>query len=417
MKAKPAIMNIQPAKNLSYLLKPASSDCNLFCDYCFYRKTAESYPETSVHRMTLDTYTELVKKAQTYNKQMVGYMWQGGEPMVMGLEFFEEAIRIQNENRAHGQMISNTIQTNGILIDEQWARFFAENQFLVGISIDGPQDLHDIHRFTRAGTSVYDRVMKACRHMEEQKVDFNILAVINNDTVKHPLEIYRYLVEQDFHFLQFIPCVESIDNEMADFSVDSELYGRFLCELFDEWFQHGYPYFSIRLFDNFLQYRVGREPECCMYKDECGGYFVVEHNGDIFTCDFFVMDDWKLGNIHDNTIEDILEMPKYNEFAKLRGRRCDECEDCRWLDFCQRGCVKFRYLPELDYDSQNYLCTAYKMFFEHANDRYDFLAWDIMRRHRGIPPPENVKRNDPCFCGSGKKFKKCCEPYSFILKR
>ena len=352
-----------------------------------------------------------------FNEHAVGYIWQGGEPMLMGLDFYEEVVEIQNRFRRPGQIVSNTIQTNGVLIDEKWAQFFARHQFLVGVSIDGPKELYDIHRFTRTKKSVYERVIQACDTLTRFNVEFNILSVINNDTVKYPVDIYTFFIDQHFYYVQFIPCIEMIDNEVATFSVYPEEYGHFLCRLFDEWFKNGYPYISIRFFDNFLQYMAGRIPECCMYQEACGGYLVVEHNGDVFTCDFFVTDEWHLGNIHKDSIEEILGTQRYREFARMRQRPHEECENCQWLGFCQRGCVKFRYLPAKNYSALNYLCRAYKMFFEYAEERFNFLAWDIIRRQRGLPAPVHVGRNDPCLCGSGKKFKKCCEPYSFILKK
>jgi len=404
-------------KGISFLIKPASYDCNLFCDYCFYRRTVETYPEISEHRMDEATFTTLVKKAQTEERQVVSYIWQGGEPTIMGLDFFKNAVKIQDKYRKPEQVISNTIQTNGILINNEWAQFLASHQFLVGISIDGPKELHDKHRFTRAKTSVFDRVMKATDILKEHNVDFNILSVVSRETVEYPVEIYNFFRDNDFYYLQFIPCMEVVDNEIAPFSVDSKAYGKFLCKLFDAWFEDGYPYVNIRLFDNYLQYRVGRTPECCMYKNDCGSYFVIEHNGDVFPCDFFVLKEWYLGNILEDSLEDIIDNPKHHEFSGLRNLEREECTECPWLGFCQRGCIKFRYWPNLDYTSLNYLCDAYKTFLAYADERYNFLSWDIMRRKNGLAAPKNIGRNDPCICGSGKKYKKCCEPYSYILKK
>lgn len=408
-------MNMQ--QHLSYLVKPASFDCNLFCDYCFYRKTAEEYPEESRHRMDEETLETLVRKAQEYSSRAVAYMWQGGEPTLMGLDFYKRAIEIQQRHTKPGQTVSNTLQTNGILIDDDWARFLAENHFLVGLSLDGPQEQYDTHRFDRARRSVFDKVLRAADIMTAHDVEFNILAVVNNDTAHYPVEIYRYLVERGYHFLQFIECIEVADGELAPFSVEPKLFGEFLCKLFDEWFENGYPYVNIRLFDNFLQYHVGMTPECCMYKDECGSYFVVEHNGDIFPCDFFVSHDWKLGNIHENSIQDFIDHPKHLEFAASRSIPHEACESCEWLGFCLRGCIRSRYLPELDYAALSHYCESYRMFFEHTRDRYRFLAQDIMRRRRGLPAPPEPGRNDPCFCGSGRKYKKCCEKYAHIMKK
>ncbi|MHB9029414.1 MAG: anaerobic sulfatase maturase [Candidatus Latescibacterota bacterium] len=404
-------------RNLSFLIKPASADCNLYCDYCFYRKTAATYAETPVHRMGLDTLGTLARKAYEYSPQAAGYAFQGGEPMLMGIDFYERALEIQEEYRKAGQIVSNTIQTNAILIDDRWAKFFADHQFLVGVSLDGPQELHDLHRFTRKGDSVHGLVMDACRRLETHGAEFNILTVVNNDTVHHPDEIYRFLVENGFHYLQFISCLEADDGVVAPFSVEPETYGRFLCRLFDEWFRDGYPYVSIRLFDNLLQHRVGQIPECCMYREECGGYLVVEYNGDLYPCDFFVTGDWLLGNITRDDIGRVAESEKFKEFTTLRQRPRAECAACPELKFCHRGCVKSRFLPGMDYSALDYLCRSYKMFFDYTRERYDFLAWDIVRRHRGEPAPAIPGRNDPCFCGSGRKYKKCCEPFGYILKK
>ena len=401
----------------SYLLKPASSDCNLFCDYCFYRKTAESYPEQSVHRMSLETYETLVIKAQSYDDEAVGYIWQGGEPMIMGLDFFRAALEIQQKHRHPGQTVSNVIQTNAILIDDEWAQLFAEHSFLVGVSIDGPAEIHDMHRFNRAGVSVFDRVMESCAVLEAHRVEYNILSVVTADSLPYAADIYRFLTGKDFHYLQFIPCLEVVDGELAPFSIDPDGYGRFLCDLFDVWFEEGYPYVSVRLFDNILQHRVGREPESCMFKDVCGSYLVVEHNGDLYPCDFFVTPEWRLGNIHENEIAEIASGGLYRKFSTIRNMPRPECDSCRWLDFCHRGCVKFRYLPNMEYSDLNHLCDAYRRLLDYSEERYRFLAWDILRRHAGRPAPDKPGRNDPCVCGSGRKFKKCCEPWWTVLMR
>ncbi len=402
---------------LSYLIKPASADCNLYCDYCFYRKSAAAYADAPVRRMSLDTFRTLAHKAYEYHPGAAGYAFQGGEPMLMGLDFYQRALDIQDEFRRAGQVVSNTIQTNAVLIDDRWAGFFAEREFLVGVSLDGPPELHDLHRLTRGGTGVHSRVMEACERLRAHNAEFNILTVVNSDTVRHPDEVYRFLVEHGFHYLQFIPCLEADEHGTAPFSVEPEAYGRFLCRVFDEWFPDGYPYVSIRLFDNLLQYRVGQVPECCQYREECGGYLVVEHNGDLYPCDFFVTPEWLLGNIQTDTIDRVAQSERYKEFSVLRQLSRKECDSCPELGFCYRGCVKYRYLPTMDYSALDYLCAAYRMFFDHVRERYNFLAWDILRRHRGEPAPSLPSRNDPCFCGSGRKFKKCCEPWSFILKR
>jgi len=401
----------------SFLIKPASWDCNLACDYCFYKQTAETYPDIEPHRMSDETYEALVVKGQIEGVQSVSYIWQGGEPMLMGLDFYKRAIEIQEKHKKPGQMISNTLQTNGVLVDDDWAEFLAAQNMLVGISVDGPQNLHDTHRFDHAKKSAYDKVFKAIELFDKHKVEYNILSVVTSETVDHAKEIYRFFREKDFHYLQFIDCIEADGDKLMDFTLRPDAYGKFLCELFDEWFEDGYPYVSIRLFDNILQYRAGMQPECCMYKNDCGAYYVIEYNGDIYPCDFFVEDDWLLGNVHIGTFDDIDKHPKHVEFTKLRHLPHDKCEACEWFDFCQRGCIKSRAFPDDGYESLNYLCKAYKMLFEHTDERYEFLSWDIIRRHRGLPAPQGVGRNDQCPCGSGKKYKKCCEKYEYIMKK
>lgn len=303
------------SENLSFLIKPVSGDCNLFCDYCFYRKAVESYPETSVHRMDEKTFTELVRNAQINGRKSVSYIWQGGEPMLMGIDFYKWVVTIQNKFSLPGQAISNIVQTNAVAIDNKWAQFFAQNQFLVGVSLDGPQELHDIHRFTRTRKSVFDKVIQACEILDHYRVEFNILVVVNNDTVQYPLEIYRFLRKRGFHYLQFIPCIEVIDNEKAPFSVSSSDFGTFLCKIFDIWFENDYPEVSIRFFDNFLQFSTGNQPECCMYRRNCGEYLVIEHNGDVYPCDFFVTKEWYLGNILEDTPDEIMTRPKFINFS------------------------------------------------------------------------------------------------------
>ncbi len=405
------------AQHRSFLIKPASWDCNLACDYCFYKRTVDTYPDDEPHRMSEETFEKLVERAQLEETQTISYIWQGGEPMLMGLDFYKKAIEIQEKHRKRGQQISNTLQTNGILIDDDWAKFLAEQNMLVGVSVDGPKELHDIHRFDYAKKSAFDKVLRAVELFEKHNVEYNILSVVTMETVDKAKEIYRFLREQDFHYLQFIDCIEADGDEIFPFTLKPEAYGKFLCELFDEWFEEGYPYVSIRLFDNILQYRAGMQPECCMYKNDCGAYYVVEYNGDIYPCDFFVQDEWLLGNVFISGFDAIDEHPLHKKFMTLRSLPHDACEKCEWLGFCQRGCIKSRAFPNEGYESLNYLCKAYKMLFEYTDERYDFLSWDIIRRHRGLPAPTDVGRNDPCPCGSGKKYKKCCEKYEHIMKK
>lgn len=402
---------------ITYLVKPASSDCNLFCDYCFYRKTAAAYPESAVHRMSLDMLETLVKRVQEGGARTVNYIWQGGEPLLMGLDFFKAAIELQERNRVSDQNIMNSIQTNGFLVDRVWARFFHENYFLVGVSLDGPRTLHNLHRFTRSRESVFDRVLNAIDILAAEDADFSVLCVVNNDSVGYADEMYNFFIENDITSLQFIPCIEAGAGEIPPFAVKPEDYFKFLYTLFNCWFFEGYPKINIRFFSNIIQFFLGYPVECCMFRSSCPEYLVIEHNGDVYPCDFFVENNWLLGNIVRNTIEEITGDHLFKEFSNFRSIPRIECEECRWLSFCNRGCIRFRWLGEHNYAGRDYLCKAHRMFLDTTEDRFRLLAWDVDRRSRGLPAPKHVRRNDPCFCGSGKKYKKCCEPYSLIWKK
>ncbi len=399
----------------SYLVKPASSDCNLFCDYCFYRRTAASYPETAAHRMTPDTLEALVRKAQGGGAPAVSWCWQGGEPLLMGIDFYKTARELQERYRPHGCEVMNSVQTNGVLIDREWARFFRDNSFLVGVSLDGPRELHDLHRPNRAGAGVFDRVTDAIDILAGENVEFSVLCVVNEDTARHAADIYDFFRKKGYASLQFIPCVEAGSGDIPPFAVRPESYAAFLSELFDRWFADGYPRVNIRFFTNVVQYLMGMPSECCMFRPACPEYLVVEHNGDVYPCDFFVEDAWRVGNIVGDTLEEIVSHPKFIEFSGFRAVSRDECDACRWAGFCHRGCVRFRWIGERDHAGRDYLCDAHRTFLDTNEARLRFLARDVERRNLGLPAPGDVGRNDPCVCGSGRKFKKCCEPYAFIF--
>jgi uncharacterized protein len=400
----------------SFLVKPASSDCNLFCDYCFYRKTAASYPETAAHRMTVDTLDALVRKAQGGRAPAVNWCWQGGEPLLMGLDFYRTARELQERYRPEGSAVANAVQTNGVLVDREWARFFREHSFLVGVSLDGPRELHDLHRPNRAGSGVFDRVTEAVDILRDEGVEYSILSVVNDDTARHAADIYGFFREQGYASLQFIPCVEAGSGEIPPFAVKPPDYAAFLSELFDLWLADGYPRVDIRFFTNAVQFFIGLESECCMFRPACTEYLVVEHNGDVYPCDFFVEDGWRVGNIVRDSLDEIASHPKLAGFSGLRSIPRDECERCRWLDFCHRGCVRFRWIGGHDYTGRDYLCDAHRAFLDANEDRLWFLSYDVRRRNLYLPAPD-IGRNDPCVCGSGKKYKKCCEKYAFVFKK
>jgi len=282
----------------SVLVKPVSSDCNLACEYCFYSSKGRTlYPESKVHRMSYKVLRELISQFMALSWERASFCWQGGEPTLAGLDFYREALKYQSFFSIPGQFIENSLQTNGTLIDERWARFLARYNFLVGVSLDGPSELHDYYRKDRSGKPSYERVMKGVEWLRRFNVNFNILVLLNQRNISHPKELYHFFIEHGFRYLQFIPCVERDpkNERITSYSITPEQYGRFLCEVFDEWIAPGIPEVYIRFFDELLISYVTGEFPSCIFSRECGKYVVVEFNGDVYACDFFVEPRWFFG--------------------------------------------------------------------------------------------------------------------------
>lgn len=397
----------------SVLVKPAGPDCNLACAYCFYLQKSALF-ENSVHRMPDEVLKEMVKQAMQSGGDQISFGWQGGEPTLMGIEFFDRAVQYQQRFGRPGQVVGNGLQTNGILIDSEWADFLHNRRFLVGLSLDGPRHVHDKYRRTKNDKSCWDSVVRARDIMLERDVEVNALVVVNDYSVHYAEEIYQYHKENGLHFMQFIPCVEPdpIDkNRAAPFSVDGALFGKFLCKIFDLWtgdFRYGQPTTSVRFFDSVFYSYVDMQPPECTLLEECGIYVVVEHNGNVYSCDFFVDPDWLLGNVLQDQLPNLLNSSKQNAFGRIKSTLPEICKSCKWLPYCRGGCPKDRISDPGD-KGENHFCQAYKMFFEHADEKLRALArkW---KSEQGINQSHQAKagRNDPCPCGSGRKYKNCC---------
>ncbi len=423
----PVIQPTQKKPLQSVLVKPTGADCNLDCVYCFYLEKADLYPETRVHRMSEEVMEEMVKQVMQERQPSVSFGWQGGEPTMMGLDFFRKAVACQEKYGLSGQTVGNGMQTNGILIDDEWCDFFNKYSFLIGLSLDGPAHIHDKYRFTKGGGPSWQKVMDAGKRMLDKGVAVNALVVVNDYSVQFPEEIYQFHKDMGFEFMQFIPCVETDPQnpeQAAPYSVTAEAFGHFLARLFDLWkqdFRQGRPTTSIRYFDSVFHTYVNMPPPECTLLQECGCYVVVEHNGDIYSCDFFVEEDWKLGNVMEGKLVDFLNSPRQNEFGRLKAELPPECPECEWLPHCWGGCTKDRLRDPADQGS-NHFCQSFKIFFEHADAELKRLAKEWIeeqeRQHRAEmqrfqamqrgEAQKEVKRNDPCPCGSGKKYKKCC---------
>ena len=362
----------------SLLIKPSGPDCNLDCVYCFYLDKAEYFSENKIHRMSLKVLEELVKQAFQNSPQHVSFGWQGGEPTLMGLSFFRKAVEFQ-EKYGEGKVVGNGLQTNGILINQEWANFLTKYNFLVGLSLDGPEHIHDHYRFNKNGKGTWNKVHNAAKLLLDLGVATNALVVVNDYSVKYPEEIYNYHKELGLNYMQFIPCVEtdlSANDKASAYSVKDEEYGEFLKKIFDLWYadiKDGIASTSVRYFDSVFYNYVGLDAPECTLAQVCGSYLVVEHNGDVFSCDFFVENDWKLGNVLTHRMDEMLNSQVQEKFGLMKANLPAECETCQWLKKCWGGCTKDRIRDPQDKGS-NHFCVSYKMFFEHADKKLTELA-------------------------------------------
>lgn len=361
------------------LIKPSGSDCNVDCTYCFYKSRAPEVGQGK-QRMSDEVLEKLVKDYMQLRFQLAGFAWQGGEPTLMGLDFYKKVVEFQKKYGASGQEVGNSLQTNAILLNEEWCRFLHENKFLVGISIDGPKEFHDYYRLDHSGAGTFDKVMRAIHNCKEYNVEFNTLTLLNKRNAAHPDEVFDFLVGLGVKFVQFIPCVEvdPATGKIADFSITPEQYGEFLCRLFDRWCAYGPRNLSIRDFDSMLAYYVTGRHSICTFDKQCSQYIVIEHTGDAFCCDFFVEPKWRLGNIFETPIEELATSRKKRAFAKAKRNLCNKCLVCRHLAICRGGCMKDRAPFDKDsFGKESYFCEAYLRFFDHALPRFMQLAAEI----------------------------------------
>ncbi len=362
----------------SILVKPSGPDCNLGCKYCFYLEKSKLYSEQKVHRMNDDVLEELIIQAIDQSENDISIAWQGGEPTLMGLDFFKKVIELEKKHGV-GRTIGNGLQTNGYLLNEEWAEFLAEYNWLVGISVDGTEHIHNKHRLTPNGKNTWEVVHRNAEMLLKKGVAVNVLTTLTDYSADYIEEIYHFHKQMGFEFMQFIPIVEKDKNDptkAADFSLSAEKYGKVLCKLWDLWrddFVNGKPTTSIRHFENLFFTYVGFEaPECTMQK-ECGSYTVIEHNGDVYSCDFFVSNKWKLGNIMNKDIVEMLNSPKQEKFGKAKNDLPTKCKRCSYLKHCWGGCPKDRVKDPKDNGLPRF-CKSYLMFFAHADKELQEMA-------------------------------------------
>lgn len=394
------------ANPLYVMLKPAGAHCNLACKYCYYLEKNKLYPTAQRHLMSdemLEQFTREYIEAQTMSQVL--FTWHGGEPLLRSIDFYRKALSLQ-QKYAGGRRIDNVIQTNGTLLTDEWCEFFAQNHWLVGISIDGPQPDHDHYRLTAAGKPSWKKVMQGIKLLKKHGVEWNAMAVVNAYNVNHPLEFYRFFKENGCQFLQFTPIVERLTrhedgrtlasladkNEipLSEASVTPEQWGYFLCAIFDEWVRKDVGKIFVEIFDCTLANWMGISPGICAYSKECGHAGVMEHNGDVYSCDHFVFPEYKLGNIRDHSLIDMLYGEQQQEFSRLKHsslpRQCKECD----MEFaCHGECPKNRFMKDKYGDSGlNYLCLGYYHYYQHVAPYMDYMKQELMAQR----PPSNIMK-------------------------
>lgn len=394
------------AKPLYVMLKPAGAHCNLACKYCYYLEKNKLYPIAQRHLMSdemLELFTREYIEAQTMNQVL--FTWHGGEPLLRSIDFYRKALSLQ-QKYAGGRHIDNVIQTNGTLLTDEWCEFFAQNHWLVGISIDGPQPDHDHYRLTAAGKPSWQKVMQGIKLLKKHGVEWNAMAVVNAYNANHPLEFYRFFKENGCQFLQFTPIVERLTRHedgrtlasladkdeipLSEASVTPEQWGYFLCAIFDEWIRKDVGKIFVEIFDCTLANWMGVSPGICAYSKECGHAGVMEHNGDVYSCDHFVFPEYKLGNIRDHSLIDMLYGEQQQEFSRLKHsslpRQCKECD----MEFaCHGECPKNRFMKDKYGDSGlNYLCPGYYHYYQHVAPYMDYMKQELMAQR----PPSNIMK-------------------------
>ena len=385
------------------MLKPAGSLCNLRCKYCYYLEKSKLYEDNKNHVITdalLEKFIKEYIEAQT--TPQVLFTWHGGETLMRPISFYRRALELQRYY-ARGRQIDNSIQTNGILLNDEWCRFFKENNFLVGVSIDGPQEFHDEYRRTATGKPSFRQVMKGIDLLNKYGVEWNALAVVNDFNADYPLDFYHFFKDIGCRYIQFTPIVERIvkrtdgltlapgmqeGGELTAFSVTAEQWGSFLCTIFDEWVHHDVGEYYIQLFDATLANWVGVAPGICTMAKECGHAGVMEYNGDVYSCDHFVYPEHKLGNLAYKTIYEMMNSNRQKEFSKMKYRLLpQQCRECKYQFACHGECPKNRFIRDkYGNTGLNYLCKGYYQFFEHVAPYMDFMKNELENQR----PPANV---------------------------
>ncbi len=404
--------------------KPAGSFCNLGCLYCYYLEKEHLYPKGDTLRMPdaiLEEY--ILQHIAASSEPVIRFSWHGGEPTVLGVDYFRKIAAFQRKHQPRGRHIANGIQTNGILLDEEWCRFLSDEGYIVGLSMDGPQEMHDRCRVTKNREPTHRRVMRGYGLLRKHEIPCDILCVVNSANVDSPAEVYRFFRRIGASYLAFLPMVEArsdTESGVSSLTLPAASWGKFLCTVFDEWLSHDIGSIKVQIFEEAARTAFGQAHSLCIFRPECGDIPVIEHNGDFFSCDHFVDPAHRIGNIREIPLIDMLESPAQRAFGRAKQEDLPRtCRTCEVLDLCNGGCPKNRFIRAPDGEKGlNYLCPGYKRFFVHCLPWIAEVAVEWRRQraenqsplqHSGLSRPgPGAGRNDPCPCGSGLKYKKCC---------
>lgn len=429
-----------PAYSFHIMSKPIGPICNLDCKYCFYLEKERLYRSGEPWRMSDEVLESFIRQyIQQQGGSEINFAWQGGEPTLLGLDYFRKIVSLQ-DRLAGGKRIHNALQTNGTLLDDAWCEFFTERNFLIGLSIDGPRALHDCYRVDKNGRSTFDAVMRGLELLRKHQTQFNTLTVVHRGNSDQPLEVYRFLKQIGSRHLQFIPLVERQGDALslagppvvghaeggasrvADWSVQAKAYGTFLCAIYDQWVRHDVGQVFVQLFDSALGSWVGQGASLCIFAPTCGRAMAMEHDGDIFACDHYVYPEYRLGNLLEQPLVELAKSPQQVAFGNAkRDTLPQRCRECPVLFACNGGCPKHRFIRTPSGEpGLNYLCEGYRQFFQHIDPTMRTMAkllrsgrsadgiMGVLARPSSTHRPDHAGRNDPCPCGSGRKYKKCC---------
>jgi uncharacterized protein len=411
------------SREFQVFAKPGGAICNLDCHYCYYLEKKDIYPKNTSFRMSddiLEAY--IVQHIDASSAPVINFSWHGGEPTVLGLDYFRKIVELQRRHQPLGRQIRNGIQTNGTLLDEDWCHFLTAEGFGVGLSLDGPKELHDLYRVSKKQRSTHEEVMRGYALLQKHRIPFDILCVVHDQNVQHPTEVYRFFKQIGARYLGFLPLVERQPDKhsVSNRTVPAEAFGDFLCTIFDEWLSRDIGHMKVQIFEEAIGTAFGQNHGLCIFRQACGDIPVIEHTGDFFSCDHFVDLKHRLGNIRDTPFVDLLESPSQRVFGQAKLDKLPRyCKTCEVLGMCNGGCPKDRFILAPDGErGLNYLCAGYKRFFTYCLPFVTELSAQWREQQSGgqkLPAPEeatkiNVKtgRNDPCPCGSGRKYKKCC---------